>query len=57
VEKRTTLPILNNILIETKSEQIRIVATDREIGLISYYDAEITTTGKSLFPLRCCLKW
>lgn len=52
VEKRTTLPILNNILIETKSEQIRIVATDREIGLISYYDAEITTTGKITVPAK-----
>ncbi len=52
VEKKTTLPILNNILIETKSEQIRIVATDREIGLIAYYDAKITTPGKITVPAR-----
>ena len=52
VEKKTTLPILNNILITTESEQIRIVATDREIGLISYYDAKITTPGKITVPAR-----
>lgn len=52
VEKKTTLPILNNILITTKSEQIRIVATDREIGLISYYEAKITTPGKITVPAR-----
>ncbi|MBW2598534.1 MAG: DNA polymerase III subunit beta [Deltaproteobacteria bacterium] len=52
VEKKTTLSILNNILIEAKSEQIRIVATDREISLISYYDAKITIPGKITVPAR-----
>ena len=46
VEKRTTLPILNNLLIRTESERIRIVATDREIGLTSSYDATIITQGE-----------
>jgi len=46
VEKRTTLPILNNILIRTQSERIRIAATDREVGLISYYGATIITPGE-----------
>ncbi|MDO9528301.1 MAG: DNA polymerase III subunit beta [Syntrophales bacterium] len=46
VEKRTTLPILNNILIRTQSERVRIAATDREVGLISYYAATIITPGE-----------
>ena len=46
VEKRTTLPILSNILIRTQSEKIRIAATDREIGLISHYGATIITSGE-----------
>ncbi|HPQ43607.1 MAG TPA: DNA polymerase III subunit beta [Syntrophales bacterium] len=52
VEKKTTLPILNNILISTESDQIKIVATDREIGLILYYDAKIKTPGKITVPAR-----
>ena len=52
VEKKTTMPILNNILIKTESDQIRIVATDREIGLISYYNAKITTPGEITVPAR-----
>lgn len=52
VERKTTLPILNNLLIKTESEKIRIVATDREIGLISYYDAKIITPGSITVAAR-----
>jgi len=52
IERKTTLPILNNILIEAQSKQIRIVATDREIGLVSYYDAGIVTPGKITVAAR-----
>ena len=45
VERKTTIPILNNILIRTQDNQIKIVATDREIGLISRYDANIAVPG------------
>ena len=57
VEKKTTLPILSNILISTEEGKLKIVATDREIGLISYYDVEIispgeiTLSGKKLFEM------
>jgi len=45
VEKKTTMPILNNILLRTGNNKIKIVATDREIGLVADYDAEIITEG------------
>lgn len=45
VERKTTTPILNNILIKTEGDRIKIAATDREIGLVSYYDAEIIYDG------------
>ncbi|MCX5846652.1 MAG: DNA polymerase III subunit beta [Deltaproteobacteria bacterium] len=45
VEKKTTMPILNNILIRTANNKITIVATDREIGLVADYDAETLTEG------------
>jgi DNA polymerase III subunit beta len=45
VEKKTTMPILNNVLIRTENNKITIVATDREIGLVADYDAEILDKG------------
>ncbi len=45
VEKKTTMPILNNVLLTTENNKLKIIATDREISLISYYDAEITEKG------------
>ncbi|HVO64851.1 MAG TPA: DNA polymerase III subunit beta [Syntrophales bacterium] len=45
VEKKTTMPILNNILIRAGNNKIKIVATDREIGLVADYDAEILNDG------------
>ncbi|MDQ5987183.1 MAG: Beta sliding clamp [Syntrophus sp. SKADARSKE-3] len=46
VEKKTTMPILNNILIRTEEGRIKIVATDKELGLISRYEAEILQPGE-----------
>jgi DNA polymerase III subunit beta len=46
VEKKTTMPILNNVLLATEHNKLKIIATDREISLISDYDAEIAEEGK-----------
>lgn len=46
IEKRHTIPILANVLIETIGEEIIITATDLEVGIKSSYPAEITTQGK-----------
>jgi DNA polymerase-3 subunit beta len=45
VEKKTTMPILNNLLIRTEQNRIKIIATDREIGLVVEYDADIIREG------------
>ena len=39
VEKRHTLPILSNVLIERKKEQLNLVATDLEIQITTSCDA------------------
>ncbi len=41
VEKKTTIPILNNVLLKAEANKLKIIATDREISLISDYEAEI----------------
>lgn len=46
VERKTTIPILNNILIRSEESRIKIVATDKEMGLISRYDADIIQPGE-----------
>ncbi len=47
VEKRTTVPMLSNILIETldKESSIKLEATDLEIGIRSIYPARINRPG------------
>lgn len=52
VEKKTTMPILNNILLRTGNNKITIVATDREIGLVADYGAEIFEEGQVTVSAR-----
>lgn len=46
VEKKTTIPILNNVLLSAEDGKLKIIATDREISLISDYSAEIAEKGE-----------
>ena len=45
VEKRNTMPILSNILLEAKQDGVEIVATDLEIGMRGLYKATVTEPG------------
>ena len=46
VEKRTTIPILSNVLIEGDEGRIFLTATDLEVGMRAYYPASTKTPGK-----------
>jgi DNA polymerase III subunit beta len=52
VEKRTTMPILNNVLLKADGNRITIAATNREISLISDYEAEVIRTGDITLSAR-----
>lgn len=52
VEKKTTMPILNNVLIRTDQGKIRIIATDREIGLVADYEAQVLSEGEITLSAR-----
>ena len=52
VERKTTMPILNNALIRTENNRLRIVASDREIGLVADYDADIVAEGEITVSAR-----
>lgn len=46
VEKRTSMPILSNVLLEATGSSINVTATDLEVGMKSSYPAEVISTGK-----------
>ena len=52
VEKKTTIPILNNILLKAETGKLKIIATDREISLISDYDVDVVEKGEIVKVLR-----
>ena len=52
VEKKTTMPILNNVLIRTDQGKIKIIATDREIGLVADYEAQVLREGDITLSAR-----
>src|SRR6188768_3977012 len=45
VEKRNTMPILSNVLMEAKQDGVEIVATDLEIGMRGHYKAAVEKPG------------
>jgi DNA polymerase-3 subunit beta len=52
VEKKTTMPILNNVMIRASKEGIRIFATDREISLVADYEASVDHEGEVTLSAR-----
>lgn len=52
VERKSTMPILNNLLLRTCDNKITVVATDREVGLVASYDADIVKDGEITIAAR-----
>src|SRR2546428_8487226 len=52
ISSRTTLPILNNILIETTSDGLALTATNLEIGIRKLVPAEVASEGSTTAPAR-----
>ncbi|TLM66596.1 MAG: DNA polymerase III subunit beta [Deltaproteobacteria bacterium] len=46
VEKRNTIPVLANVLLEGSDGELHITATDLEVGMRSSYPANIAKSGK-----------
>lgn len=46
VEKRNTMPILSNVLIEAYADRIELTATDLEVGMKSSYGTTVTREGR-----------
>jgi len=52
ISTRTTLPILNNILLETTGEGLALTATNLEIGIRKVVAAEVAEEGSTTVPAR-----
>jgi DNA polymerase-3 subunit beta len=57
VGKQSTLPILSNILLETERGQLRLSATNLEIGVITSIGAKIEAEGKITLPAKLLINF
>src|SRR5437867_1338111 len=52
VERKNTIPILANVLMEAKDDQVTLLATDLEVGLRSKCSAEVSKGGSLTLPAK-----
>jgi DNA polymerase-3 subunit beta len=52
VERKSTIPILANILVEAGGEGVKLLATDLDVGLRSQCEASVSKTGTMTLPAR-----
>ena len=52
VEKRNTMPILVNVLIEADKDSLKLFATNLEVSIVSSFKAKITTPGKAVINAK-----
>jgi DNA polymerase-3 subunit beta len=57
VEKKTTIPILSNILLEAEGDRITLTATDLELGIRAGCPARVTRAGSGTIPARRLLDY
>jgi DNA polymerase-3 subunit beta len=56
VERKTTIPILSNLLLETADSRLRISATDLELGLRCGCPAKVKKEGSGTIPAKRLLE-
>src|SRR5215212_716747 len=57
VEKKTTIPILSNVLIEASGSNINLTATDLELGIRCSCPARVKKEGSGTVPARKLLDY
>ncbi|HHS89274.1 MAG TPA: DNA polymerase III subunit beta, partial [Rhodobacteraceae bacterium] len=50
VERRTTIPILSNVMLKASAGQLRLTATDLDIEIVESVAAEISSEGETTAP-------
>jgi DNA polymerase III subunit beta len=57
VEKKTTIPILSNVLLEAREDRLYLTATDLELGLRTSCPAKVKKSGSGTIPARKLLDY
>jgi DNA polymerase III subunit beta len=57
VEKKTTIPILSNVLLEAAGERVTLTATDLELGIRCSCPARVKKEGAGTVPARKLLEY
>src|SRR5246127_2019699 len=57
VEKKTTIPILSNVLVEADGDRIHLTATDLELGIRCSCAARVKKSGAGTIPARRLLDY
>src|SRR5579863_4481748 len=57
VEKKTTIPILSNVLVEATGDRINLTATDLELGIRSSCPARVKKQGAGTIPAKLLLDY
>src|SRR5437764_1066138 len=57
VEKKTTIPILSNVLLEVSGDRLYLTATDLELGLRTSCPAKVKKEGSGTIPARKLLDY
>ena len=57
VEKKTTIPILSNVLVEAEGDRINLTATDLELGIRSSCPARVKKQGAGTIPAKRLLDY
>ena len=57
VEKKTTIPILSNVLLEARGDRLYLTATDLELGMRTSCPAKVKKEGSGTIPARKLLDY
>jgi len=57
VEKKTTIPILSNVLLEARGDRLYLAATDLELGMRTSCPAKVKKEGSGTIPARKLLDY
>src|SRR6201986_634054 len=57
VEKKTTIPILSNVLLEARGDRLYLTATDLELGMRTSCAAKVKKEGSGTIPARKLLDY
>src|SRR6266705_973345 len=57
VEKKTTIPILSNVLLEASGDRVTLTATDLELGIRCSCPARVKKDGAGTVPARKLLDY